>query len=101
MLGQSHGFLWITDFPLAAFLGGLWEKVGLASDYKRVAIRAGGATVSDACCNRGVAVEQVDGATYPFFPGGIVSVIFIPAGFSLFNFGAAIGALIYGLVPED
>ncbi|HHX50264.1 MAG TPA: permease [Clostridia bacterium] len=97
-------FYGLLIFPLAAFLGGLWEKVGLASDYKRVAIRAGGSNpVSDACCTVGsCCAEQVDGATrIRFSRAGLSALSLFRQVFPYLILGAAIGALIYGLVPED
>ena len=86
-------------FLAAVLTGTLWEKMGLADQYKQVVVR-------QSCCSRECIEEIGDIATV-----NTTKAKFKRAGemaWSLFRqvlpyliLGAAIGAFIYGFVPED
>lgn len=88
----------LFTFTAAVLVGALWEKWGLASEYKQVVIR-------QSCCSGddGGSASTAEIATHKtkFKKAREMAWGLLRQTFPYLILGAGIGAFIYGFVPED
>jgi hypothetical protein len=89
-----YGFL---TFISAVFIGALWERFGLATDYKMGQLKS-------ACCCSCEAIEPAAGAVTKnerLKHAGAQTWTLFRQVLPYLVLGAGIGAFIYGFIPED
>ncbi len=88
-------------FIAAVFIGMLWEKLGLADQYKKVYIQKGGDTAGEMLALDLTAEPEPDTMKIKLKQAGEAAWSLFRQVFLYLMLGAAIGSFIYGFVPDS
>ncbi|KAF1085053.1 putative permease [Sporotomaculum syntrophicum] len=88
-------------FIVAVFIGMLWEKMGLADQYKKVYIQKGAGTAGEMSVLDLTVEPEPDTMKIKFKRAGEAAWSLFRQVFLYLMLGAAIGAFIYGFVPDS